>query len=53
MWNRAGCAGDAVRLLESVVDQLSSRPVIERTGYFYDHPDESGNDELHLKDGRV
>jgi signal transduction histidine kinase/ActR/RegA family two-component response regulator len=47
-------AGDDVRMLGSVLDQLSDpEAMVERVTYFYSHPDESGSDELLLKDGRI
>jgi signal transduction histidine kinase/DNA-binding NarL/FixJ family response regulator len=46
--------GDDVRMLGSVIDQVADAgAMLERVNYFYDHPDESGNDEVRLKDGRV
>jgi signal transduction histidine kinase/DNA-binding LytR/AlgR family response regulator len=47
-------ARDDLRMLAFVRDQLADPDAMfERVAYFYDHPDESGNDELCLKDGRV
>jgi signal transduction histidine kinase/ActR/RegA family two-component response regulator len=47
-------ARDDLRMLAFVRDQLADPDAMfERVRYFYDHPDESGNDELTLKDGRV
>jgi signal transduction histidine kinase len=46
-------AGDE-RMVDSVRDQLIDPDAMaERVNYFYGHPHEAGNDELHLKDGRV
>ena len=46
-------AGDE-RMLAYVLDQAANpTAMVERVQYFYDRPQESGNDELHLKDGRV
>jgi len=46
--------GDDVRILGSVLDQLiDPEGMVARVGYFYDHPNETGSDEITLKDGRV
>ena len=57
MWRIAPdvlASGDDVRLLGSVLAQLiDPGAMVERVNYFYDHPEETGTDEIHLKDGRV
>jgi signal transduction histidine kinase len=47
-------ARDSIAMMAAVRDQLiEPARMRDRATYFYDHPDESGNDELHLKDGLV
>jgi signal transduction histidine kinase len=57
MWNMTADAvavHDATYLFRSVLDQIvEPEAVLARINHLYDHPDETANDELRLKDGRI
>jgi signal transduction histidine kinase len=56
MWNMPveAISADHRTLLRAALDHMvDPEAVMVRINYLYDHPDETGNDEIRLKDGRI